>query len=93
MDVLCIVTLLDKAAVCPGHPDQQSLSMLDAKKGQLFIKKWAHCHIHEQSFTCHPQRGRISKIRYSSCELVVKGAKCPSYITYHDTLQKAIING
>ena len=33
-----LLSVLDKAAVCPGHPDQQSLSMLDAKKGQLLSR-------------------------------------------------------
>ena len=33
-----LLSILDKAAVCPGHPDQQFLSMLDAKKGQLLSR-------------------------------------------------------
>ena len=33
-----LLSVLDKAALCPGHPDQQFLSMLDAKKGQLLSR-------------------------------------------------------
>ena len=31
-----LLSVLDKAAVCPGHPDQQFLSMLDAKKDSFY---------------------------------------------------------
>ena len=33
-----LLSVVDKATLCPGHPDQQFLSMLHAKKGKLLSR-------------------------------------------------------
>ena len=75
-----LLSTLDKAAVCPGHPDQQFLSMLEAKKGKLSSRDGytvvayvdSHCPVTLNGET-YPKT-----VRYSSCQMVVCGAKCPS---------------
>ena len=85
-----LLSVLDKSAVCPGHPDQQFLSLLDAKKGKLLSKNG---HTVAYIDNCSPVTLNGEEypktVRYSSCELIVRGAKCPSCVTYRDTLRKA----
>ena len=39
-----LLSVVDKATVCPGHSDQQFPTFYAAcKKRKAFIKRWAHC--------------------------------------------------
>lgn len=84
LSIATLLSVLDKAAVCPGQPDQQFLLMLDGKllsrNGHTVIAYVDDC----SAVTLNGEK----YIRYSSCEVVVKGVKCLSCVNYQDTLRK-----
>ena len=86
-----LLSILDTAAVCPGHPDQQFLSMLEAKKGKLSSRDGCTVVAYVDSYCPVTLNGETypKTVRYSSCEMVVGGAKCPSCVTYRNSLRKS----
>ena len=67
------LSVVDKATVCPGHPDQQFLFMLHANKGKL-LSRDGHtvAYIDSHSPVNLNGEGYPKTVRYSSCELLVK---------------------
>ena len=86
-----LLSVLHKANICPGHPDQQFLSMLEAKKGKLLSRDGHAVMAYEDSSAPVTLNGEeyLKTARRSLCELVVNGTKCPSCVSYRNTLRKS----
>ena len=87
-----LLKLIDSCNVCPGNPDRCYIEMIEAKKGRLMSKNGQDISAAIDSFSpVHHSDKQYSKtVRVSSCELLVKGNKCASCISYRDSLRKMI---
>ena len=85
-----LLKLIDSCNVCPGNPDRCYIEMIEAKKGRLMSKNGQDISAAIDSFSpVHHSDKQYSKtVRVSSCELLVKGNKCASCVSYSDSLRK-----
>ena len=85
-----LVLLLDQCTVCPGHPDAQFVQMVEAKKGKLMSKDGKSITARVDDFsTVYLNGDAYSKtVRASKCEILVHGSKCPSCVSYRDSLRR-----
>ena len=84
-----LVSLLDICTVCPGHPDQKFIQMVESKKGRLMAKNGLDVVTRVDGFSPVTLNGeRYNKtIRISTFEMLVHGGKCVSCVSYRDSLR------
>ena len=84
-----LVSLLDICTVCPCHPDQKFIEMVESKKGRLMAKNGLDVVARVNGFSPVTLNGkRYNKtIRISTCEMLVHGGKCVSCVSYCDSLR------
>ena len=85
-----LILLLDQWSVCPGHPDAQFIRMVEAKKGKLMSKDGKSIVARIDDFsTVYLNGDEYSKtVRASTCEMLVNGSKCPSCVSYQESLRR-----
>ena len=83
-----LLCMLEKMPVCPGHPEEQFLEMVAARKGRIcgrsgdtvaFIDSYSLVHLNGESYA--------KTVRTTSCEVLVNGGKCSSCKKYCPHLQ------
>ena len=87
-----LLTTLDTAAVCAGHPDKYLLEFAKSKKGALHSKKGEIvAEVDKSAAVSLNGNTYIETIRLSSCHLLVHGcrSKCCACIAYRNTLRAA----
>ena len=84
-----LLTVLDTALVCAGHPDEHLVEMAKVKKGTLLSKNGKEVHAALDSTAAVYLNGvtYTETIRSTSCQLLVYGSKCTSCVAYHNTLR------
>ena len=84
-----ILSTIDRASVCPGHPDNQFITTIKAKKGKLLSKDKSVASYHDTYASVNVD-GDIysSTVRCSNCEVLAVRGKCPACVRYRDSLQK-----
>lgn len=84
------VHTLSQYQVCPGHPDAQFVRMVEAKKGKLVSKDGKSIAAMVDDFsTVYLNGDAYSKtVRVSTCEMLLHGTKCPSCVSYRNSLRR-----
>ena len=83
-----LLTTLDTATVCAGHPDKHLLEFAASKKGTLLSKKGERvAEVDSTAAVSLNGKTYIKTIRSSSCGLLVHGSKCSACIAYRNTLR------
>ena len=68
--------------VCAGHPEPDFVRMAEARKGKLFSRN-------RDKIVAWVDTSSEKTIRSSMCEMIVKGKKCSSCMSYQNTLRKS----
>ena len=83
-----LVKLIDRLKVCPGHPDEEFLELVDRRKG---VVKSASGNIqaHSDNFFPVTINGKVypRTIRTAKCELLVHKATCDTCKKYRSNLR------
>lgn len=86
---LSLVSVVEHSSVCPGHPDEHFIAMLEAKKGKLLSKDRSAASCLDTYAPVNVDDKLYSKtVRCSNCELLVSKGKCSSCVRYRDSLRK-----
>lgn len=86
---LSLISVLEHSCVCPGHPDERFISMIEAKKGRLLSRdKSEASHIDNFAPVSIDDKVYYKTVRCSGCELLVHKGKCSACIHYRGTLRK-----
>ena len=85
-----LITTLDTATVCAGHPDKHLLEYARSKKGKLLSKTGeVIARVDDTAAVCLNGKAYLETIRSTSCALLVHGSKCSSCTAYRDTLRSS----
>ena len=85
-----ILSTIDHASGCPGHPDNQLITIFNAKKRSCSVK--ISVASYHDTYAPVNIDGDIysSTVRCSNCEVLVVRGKCPSCVRYRE---KSTIDG
>ncbi len=83
-----LLTTLDTASVCAGHPDKHLLEFVKAKKGNVLSKSGKVMATIDANAPIFLNGERyLETVRPLSCTVLVHGVKCSSCTAYRDTLR------
>ena len=84
-----LISVINHASVCPGHPDEQFVAMLEAKKGKLLSKDKSEASHLDACAPINIGDELYSKtVRCCNCEVLVRKGKCQACVRYRDSLRK-----
>ena len=87
-DVRKLVNLVSTCNVCAGHPDDHLVEMLKAKHGKVHSKNGdTLARLDSSSSVCLNGKTYMRTVRSSSCQVLSRGKKCPSCVSYRAQLR------
>ena len=87
-DVRKLVNLVSTCNVCAGHPDDHLVEILKAKHGKVYSKNGdTLARLDSSSSVCLNGKTYMQTVRSSSCQVLSRGKKCPSCVSYRAQLR------
>lgn len=83
-DINSILRYIDSLVICPGHPDEHFVAMINNKKK----KSGTRAQIDTSNDVSLKGKVYSATVRVSSCHLLVCSGKCPTCKAYRPTLRK-----
>ena len=87
-DLQDLLSTVSQLHLCAGHPDQQFVDMVEARKGKLFKSSGEVAAFVDRSsqITLHGQIYHAT-VRTAVCQLLTSSVKCPQCVSYRDTIR------
>ena len=83
-----LLLLVETCSVCPGHPDEHLVALLESKKGKLLSKDGKEVASIDTYSVILNSKKYLKTVRYSDCQMLVSSGKCSSCVTYRNSLRK-----
>lgn len=84
-----LIAVVDRCSICPGHPDENFLKMLEDKKGKLMSKNQGEISTIDNHSPVQMNGRTFSKtVRHSKCQMLVSEGKCSTCVKYRNSLRR-----
>ena len=83
------IVVINRCSICPGHPDENFIKMLENKKGKLMSKNKGEISSIDSHSPVQLNGQTFSKtVRHSKCEVLVSEGKCSTCVKYRNSLRR-----
>ena len=84
-----IIVIVDRCSICPGHPDENFIKMLEDNKGKLLSKNQGEISSIDNHSPVQLNGQIFSKtVRHSKCQVLVSEGKCSTCVKYRNSLRR-----